>query len=632
MTLLADLTRSSLRLRSPLIVERLLRSAATLDAAELLGSVLGTSSWIAFKEISAALAEAEFDVEIAVKARDGEQPVCLKRTMHGVVICEGTSAGEIVWELCLLDPDSSVRMSALETLADAALPCLPNEVRWRAILISRALTPLELDQFVGCILSSANAKLTELGEALSKTDKVDSRGLLPTSRTYYESLIGDIPSPGTTASEYLVSVLYPHLRAVFKHDRRWGWWCAQAAFVGPSVDLGELFADMSDDDLTAMFEGFEPLSPLAHVAKLSACLPRAPKNPKVLALAKRCVEELIETTQKQIADQGPIALFHSLVRLTLLSLGAEEETSNAPAYWRRLAAFSHANMLLQFLDFTGVEPVGFETWVNSVKSGIGDIRTYTDAWTEPAWLPDSDYLFSPWVAAAGMAMKLCSDSAVGDAVFDDPIETRLDVPPGQTGFARLFSELPDLLQGDLRASDRNDPPMTDEQEAMLIEQLTIHERYGTLLVLLLHARAMRFPERLRATFLKWIRDLAESEPRDNKKALTELCVVARIAAVQADEEIANAAVGLAFEILGSDSSTDLCSMAWLCIVLAGGAFVAKDARDDWLDGQLLGLAHSTPKGDPSVDLAGRIELMQRLQPTTSRRFTRARYAALAAVT
>jgi hypothetical protein len=143
--------------------------------------------------------------------------------------------------------------------------------------------------------------------------------------------------------------------------------------------------------------------------------------------------------------------------------------------------------------------------------------------------------------------------------------------------------------------------MDDEQATLPMPEPSTEARHGTLLVLLLHARLKRFPDQLRAKLLEWIQDIPKDELEDPNQVLEQLCVVARIGAVQPDQEIANAAVHLALDVVKRKKSAELASLAWLCIVFAAGAYVEKEARDDWLERQLLGLALTLPKGTPCVD-------------------------------
>lgn len=630
MTLLARLTRESLKYRSRMIVSRLLRSDATLDAAELLGSPLGTQTWVAFKDIAAELANAQFDSEFQVTGRDGGE-VVFRRTLKGVVIRDGESAGEVIWELGLLDPSITVRLVALDTFVESAMPVLPGELRWRSLLNVRPLTPLELDRFVVDVQSAAGPKLQGMSEAFQASDKVTIEGLVPTGRAYYESLIGSVPPAELSAQEYLSQTLYPHLRSIIARDKLWGWFCSQAAFVGPTTDLNEVFREESDESVLSVTNDFVPFSPLAYVAKISVALPRAAASPALLAMAQSAMEALIDASQRDSKSRGQEALFPGLAGLVLSCINTDEDILAAPAYWRRLAAFAHANMLLHFLDFSGVDHSEFENWLSAAGLQLGHIQTYLDAWVEPSWQPESDYLFAPWVAAVGFAISICADAPNGPVIFGTAQKERLDVPPGMAGFAHVFSASPDLLGGRLRACDHEDVNMSADVEASLLTVAADQDRHGSLLTLLLHARQKRFPNSLRTKLFERVREFPRESADDSTQALVHLCVAARIAAVQPDTEFADAVAQVTLELAERDVSARGASLAWLCLISAGGAFVDSGQRNEWMERNLLALALTLPKGAPCVDLAGRIGLMQQLESVIERRYARARYAALSAV-
>ena len=630
MTPLASLTRDSLRGRSPLIVERLLRSDATLEATELLGSSLGTQTWVAFKAVCGALAGANLDSEVLVPGRSDGEFVRMKRTQAGVIVCEGQSAGDIVWELGLLDPLASVRAMSFETFAVNALPVMPDEQQWRVLVNTRPLTPTELGKFVAGVLDTAGSKLSDLAEAFAKTDKVTVEHLVPSGKAFYESLVGAIPEAGVGAQGYLSQTLYPHLRAVFKKDAQWGWLCAQAAYVGPSVDLAEALKTEADDTLLAAADHFEPLTPLGYVAKISAALPRAQGNAAILAMAQRAVEAVVQDALKEPQDRGSELLFPALFRLTLCCINADEQMWQAPPYWRRLAAFTHAQMLLQFNDFVGVVPADFEKWSKAVGSRVGNIATFVDTWTEPAWLPDADFLFAPWLTSTGYAIRLCGDCSIGEALFGQEQRTQLDFPEGKAGVAQMFGLIPDLLCGAVRAEQREDTVMDDELAALLGTEPTGATRSASWTTLLLNARLKTFPEQLRSAVLTWIENLAETGVLEPNVALEHLCVAGRVAAVQPDERMADVVAQVAMSWSSRCTSAELSCLLWLCLVLCAGARAEPKERDDWMDQRLLELAFRLPKGAASIDLAARIGAMQQLQPLAKRRFGRARYAAMSA--
>src|SRR4051794_37873281 len=99
---LAIVTRNYLGRRNDALADRLLKSRAILDAADVLASPLGAAREVRFEAIATALASTDINDTVEVVASDAKQTIKLCRTSDGVKLVDGSTDGVSVPHLGLL--------------------------------------------------------------------------------------------------------------------------------------------------------------------------------------------------------------------------------------------------------------------------------------------------------------------------------------------------------------------------------------------------------------------------------------------------------------------------------------------------------------------------------------------------
>ncbi len=634
MNLKTMLYREMLKLPPKHVSERLLRSEATLSAAGLLGNRFGARTLLLYSTLARTLATAPDETEVAILPED-EKPAAwhITRTPQGVRLrAEGSEETSVFHELNLLDLDPERRTSCFEQIAAQALPMLPSEAQWRARVLSGPLSPFQLHELIGHLRQVADERLRALAVGVNRKEQVGVKDFIPTGKLYYETLAGPI-RPELNGSEYFEQVLCPRIRQVFAKDRAWGWRCAEAAFIGPSVDLHEVFREVPDEDLLPVLKLGEELgSSLAPVAVLTVALPRSQKSPAFLELARRAALQTVARAKKAPSDLGRASLFPAFSLLTLRCLSAEEETWSAPPYWRRLAGMMHAHVLMGMLSFEGVDIRAFGQWVSSAHTGVGEVADYLDAQQEPMHVPDLEHMRSPDFIALGLMLAVCEKSEQGESVLPESERAALKAHFNGLALVRLSSALPDALQGSPRLADQ---PSATQMEASLGDELVNYMIDGrgeraAWHSLFVFARHMAYTPSLTEKMREWTRGIPGRHPQDLSASLELLAFAARIASVQGDTGLAEAIADTAISISSDCRTAPLASAVWGVLALSAAAHQDRQAWSNWLEEKMTILAYTLARGEACAELARLIDLMHRLTSISERAWSRPRYVAMSA--
>lgn len=630
MNLNALVFRQALKIPPKTIVDRLINLPDVMAAADFYVGRFGRFGRIRYDVARRALREVSMEVDVTVGGDESTDRVVLRRTPGGVLVrSEGSEAGQLVVELSLFDPEQSVRARALDLIAMRAKPWLPSEEHMRQLVEAG---PLQVHDFheVMCALGEvAENKLEAISQGTRKA-RITVHDFVPRGRTYYESLVGPMPS-GQLRAAYVEDVLYPHLDRIFAKDPVWGWRCLRAAFVGRSVAVERVISNIRDDDLYEILNSVRPSStPFGPVALLNVALPRAGRDKRYLDLAKETFSNILDRTTKSPGELGSAATFPQLMTLTLRLLSTDEETWNAPPYWRRLAAFTHAHALLDVLDFEGVNILEFGQWCQSTNSATALAAEFIDLRLEPMWRPALEYASGMWKVAAGHAIRACETERID--MSDVAAWRSFQANSGLRAVFQLWAAMPDPLEGDERISTNPDATVIEQEISQRILSDTASQGPSIRVwqQLLVYARIFKFDDRLSHAMGEWLAQYNDGANNGIGEAIEVAALAASIASVQSNENFAETTARFIIERAHRFRDQEMAGGAWGCLVIAAAAHREIGRWSDWLSEKLLALAYRLPKGEACQDLAARIEAMHSLIPLAQRRWGNVRATALCA--
>ena len=632
MNLEAEIARVQLNSLPASIVKRLLKRSDVAALVEAGSAEVSEIGQFYFADIRSTLAEAEFDVYTDLPARQGVHRISIARSADGRCRVRGKSDVETTLpELSLLDPSAQVRLNGARLLAERALPCWPRSASWENVVADRPLCDREFGLVLDELQGVADPVLDRIA-AVFGGGQFKALDVVPTGKTYYESLLGQMPA-ATGASQYVEDNLYPHFQGVFEKDASWGLRCVHAACISELVDPDRVAGEVSNDLLYSAIQTVGcGVTPFAILATYKLASLRALSDERFSSAAEEALAAIIQRTSLVDAEPGVDALFLALVRLTLSVIGQAEELVSAPPFWKRLAAFTHAAFLVETIDFSGSDVNGLVKWCDSRRTPETGAVEILDQLREPAWRADAQSAGDLWSAAlirairwtpsgAGPTLGLTVDQLAQVQQLHPKLLLAAGVPDPMCGVRRDRTALgvqvmdEDLLSGFDPDAAAGVPPTPSQTWIALAHSSRIYAFSDGLLV------------RVR-DLAKKVRIGVSPEVGDVYSLLVWCCDVA---STQADLDLAEIAVACvidASERLTDPSDAVKCAAV---VVLASGAAHDRTASLQWAADRLLALAYRLPRGACCERFAQSVSTIQNFIPLGERRWGKAIVTARSAI-
>lgn len=246
MNLEAEVARIQLNSLPPSIAARLLKRRDVASLIEAGSAEVAAVGQFRFADVRDALATAPLGTFVNVSGPYGSG-VSVARSADALFRIRGPSGAETnLPELSLLDPSVEIRLEGIRHLSDKALPNWPRSLSWRGTASEAPLADSDFGLVLDELQSVAEPVIGGIALKLQRAN-FGVQDIIPTSTTYYESLLGPIPwSIGV--SQYIAETLAAHLTAVFNKSPSWGLRCVQAACIADAVDPVPVAALVSNDD------------------------------------------------------------------------------------------------------------------------------------------------------------------------------------------------------------------------------------------------------------------------------------------------------------------------------------------------------------------------------------------------
>jgi hypothetical protein len=269
-----------------------------------------------------------------------------------------------------------------------AKPCWPNQNNWHEILVSRPLLDSEFGILIDELQHLADREISRIAATVSR-GSFGVADLIPGDPSYYQSLVGKIASTESN-DEYVVQELTPHLTKVCSADVLWGLRCIRAVSVCTNLDTVAITGSIANDDLFAALKTLRTgNTPFSQLSTFRIAQARTASDTRFGEFADDALNKLIELASPNASGHKRSELFPALMRLTLNAISMNEAFALAPPYWRRLAAFAHATLLLESLDFQGWDQHELASWCDAQQSMDTSAIGILDLVRDPYWRADS---------------------------------------------------------------------------------------------------------------------------------------------------------------------------------------------------------------------------------------------------
>jgi hypothetical protein len=385
-----------------------------------------------------------------VDANDAPLNATVRIDAKGIGIVEAGGKGWSFAYAALLSSDAAARRKAL----DAALAANTINTRDIAALQSVIANPtFSNDDFfsvIGVLNSSLETFSGVLRKKLSRGGKVGADDLLPDDLRHWDHLTAPL---GTSASlaEFIDNELAHERRA--RLSQAAGFASVSLTFAAPLLVPRDYLAGLDADRLLGMLESSVYFDdPFGLASSLQICADRA-EDSRFVELGDQFLDRLLEDKQSL---KNACGIFAAAFVLATARLATHEVLRHRPVFWRRLAAASHAALIIRTCGVSDVGDKELLAWAIRVFGPEYMMSVYNEMSVEPQWRPewiDSRYLMADvfgriYAAFAGLAEAAAPESwkrrieAAKKWAEDEHLDFIMDWPAVLEGAPRPKRELP----------------------------------------------------------------------------------------------------------------------------------------------------------------------------------------------
>jgi hypothetical protein len=511
-----------------------------------------------------------------------------------------------------------VRAAALERrLATCSLAMRQREVL-RALVRDPAYETRHFFELIKVLTSAPEYFVRGLRERLG-TEKIGKGDLLPDNVLHWDHLVPP-PEQSSTLDAYVADELALEWKQrLAEHPgstlANITLTCAAPALVPRALlaalptDLAERFAreQAGHDD------------PFGLICALQLCADRVAGEPVFGPLGKELLERLFSVPARLTTA---CQVFAAAFIVATAHLAEHKVLGRRPAFWRRLAAASHASLVVRGCGITEATQDGLIPWAVHVAGDAYVLSVFAEFIEMPRWRPDwiaDDFVFADVFGRALSAVKGVEGDkappswqarldAVKAAKDDTPMVVLASFPAVLEGARR--AELPDL-PADGPVAEFFRPLMEDPSVDHLMMMSSLIYTFGcpaaALDSVLTVAAALR----------------AGPWSLDDTKTRRTLEVLAHIAVESMNEKLADAVAETCLEKIGAATETHAAVEAALRLVECSAASGDRTNAETLLVQRLERLAVENPTADMCTELVALLTHLKSVQPQLEPRLGRA---------
>jgi hypothetical protein len=338
-------------------------------------------------------------------------------------------------------------------------------------------------------------------------------------------------------------------------------------FASPLLIPHDLFKDVPAD---VMLEGVERVAvaegPFALCGALDLCAERAGGDGRFATAGEKILDKLF-------ADMDLLAaacdLFGAVFVLATAYLAEHETFRRQPVFWRRLAAASHAALVVRTLGVAKPEGEPLLTWVSRVRGNAYLLSVFNEFCEEPRWRPD--WIAPRFLTADVVGRSLISSQRLPEGQLPAGWQERLTAARSYLDMEKLqfAAHLPAVLEGARRP--RN-PTLQDLAPITEAYQRLIDEPAPDLLLGMTPAiRGLGFPVEAADAAIKVIGKL-RSDPGNLQDEIVQatMSLAADIAADICDVGLADLVADASIEsFVSSKAQKSVAELVFRLLVCAG---------------------------------------------------------------
>lgn len=232
----------------------------------------------------------------------------------------------------LLATKKTVRLRALKRVFLERPLLAEEEAAWRRVASERPLEGLEYAELMSALTATPEAWRIRY----SKPERFEGKDLLPKGRAYFERLVAPLGN-AATIEDFVAQLLAAQSELLRRNSKRALRRIAFTALWQPLIPFS-LLKDVAHNDIATLLKAEDPFSLLFG---FELCAARLSEDPAFATLGTSFVKRLLldkRSRSRCMVYSACAMICASRTRLAALAL-------DAPLYWVRLAALSHAGVL-----------------------------------------------------------------------------------------------------------------------------------------------------------------------------------------------------------------------------------------------------------------------------------------------
>jgi hypothetical protein len=518
----------------------------------------------------------------------------------------------------LLSSNPAKRLPYLET-ALRQYPLLRRDVdHLRAVVAKPDYGDDNFFSAVTLLASSPQTFVEVLREKLQSQDtqhRVGRDGVLPDDVRHWEHLTAPVDR-SATLSAYINNELQAERAAQLELSRARAFYPMSVTFPAPSLVPFSLLQRFDAEAVADMIEAVANVDDhFALVGAFEICADWVQRDSRLAGLGDRILDRLFGDMDRLAAACG---MFAAVFVVATAHLAEHETLRRQPVYWRRLAAASHASLVVRICGTSGIKPDDIVAWAMRVSGETYFLSVVSDLAVEPQWNPE--WIVPHFLLADVAGRALVAWRRLPGEVAPESWKTRLAVV--QTWITDkklgLLLTYPAVLEGARRPRQ---PTFAEFESGNFAAAVSVYRDLAddpsveNLLVVSPLIEAFGFPREARADALK-VLDLIRSKGggEDERRSVIALSVLAHISLLTDDIALADGVAEACMERARSLSDPNRVFEIVARLVECSGVIADRDAARTTLARRLEVLALALPSSEVISGLISAIESLRRVQP------------------
>lgn len=521
-------------------------------------------------------------------------------------------------QAALLSSNSTRRLAYLE----ATLHQYP--LTWRDADHLRALVAkpeYDDDDFFSAVTLLASSPQTffeVLHEKLKNQDtqhRIGPDDVLPDDVRHWEHLTAPVDH-SATLSDYIDNELHAERMARLELNPSRAFYPMSVTFPAPSLVPFSLLQKFDAEPVAAMIEAVANVEDhFALEGAFEVCADWAQRDSRFVGLGDRILDRLFGDMDRLAAACG---MFAAIFIVATAHLAEHETLRRQPVYWRRLAAASHASLVVRICGTSGIKPDEIVAWAMRVSGEAYFLSVVSDLPVEPQWNPE--WIVPNFLLADVAGRALGTWHRLPGEVAPVSWKIRLDVVQTWINDKKLglFLTYPAVLEGTRRPRQ---PTLAEFEAGNFTAAISAYRGLANdpsvenLLVVSPLIETFGFPQEARADVMKVLALIrCQGDDGGERRNVVALSVLAHISTLTNDvalaDGVAEACVERARALSGPNRAFEIVAR----LVECSGVIADRDAARTTLARRLEVLALAIPSSEVISGLISAIESLRRVQP------------------